>query len=67
MELYLIQPAMEIYLIPDTTWFVNCHTHSSPIRAPVLEIIQGNDPMEIRRQASHRQFLEAPPMQFLAF
>ena len=28
-----------------------CHTHSSFIQAPVLEIIPGIDPIEIRHQA----------------
>ena len=46
VELYLIQPAIETYSIPYTN--MACHTHSSPIQAPVLDIIPWIDPIQIR-------------------
>ena len=41
-----------------------CETHSSPIQAPVLEIILVMDFIEIRHHASRWQFLEAHYMLF---
>ena len=55
----LIQPVIKNYLMANK--IMGCRNLFQPaIQAPVLEIIRGSEPVDIRHQASHQRRIEYP-------